>query len=207
MYQLSPKTISIHALLAESDSGTYSCSICSSISIHALLAESDITAGAGTMILPNFYPRSPCGERLDDRVALIPHQQISIHALLAESDRQTLRLLQGSAISIHALLAESDSLILPPEETSSVISIHALLAESDCGHFAGVSTYRYFYPRSPCGERLPNNFFFRLFIYFYPRSPCGERHIIGYTVNFHSNFYPRSPCGERLFERHKRRTK
>ena len=34
--------------------------------------------------------------------------------------------------------------------------------------------------------------------YFYPRSPCGERHAVaqhGYNLN--CNFYPRSPCGER----------
>ena len=78
------------------------------ISIHALLAESDPTRWAPTCRISNFYPRSPCGERL---VALLatgragyfyprspcgerqagthaqwPTQQISIHALLAESD-------------------------------------------------------------------------------------------------------------------------
>ena len=80
----------------------------------------------------------------------------------------------------------------------------------------------YFYPRSPCGERLAsivvhlhiNVFLSTLSLRratgsnlvrdtqnsdFYPRSPCGERHIkfiiACYTID---NFYPRSPCGERL---------
>ena len=33
----------------------------------------------------------------------------------------------------------------------------------------------YFYPRSPCGERLDASESSRYFSYFYPRSPCGER--------------------------------
>ena len=79
-------SISIHALLAESDSFrdqfTYSLSIFLStlslrratfdhlqiclqagISIHALLAESDITAPTSSGKREDFYPRSPCGER------------------------------------------------------------------------------------------------------------------------------------------------
>ena len=34
------------------------------ISIHALLAESDLAGPSGPAFLYNFYPRSPCGERL-----------------------------------------------------------------------------------------------------------------------------------------------
>ena len=33
------------------------------ISIHALLAESDTTHTPTAYIAPHFYPRSPCGER------------------------------------------------------------------------------------------------------------------------------------------------
>ena len=81
-----------------------------------------------------FYPRSPCGERLDHGIALVPHQQISIHALLAESDKAGYYKIlprpdfyprspcgerrvtdcipvQQATISIHALLAESDACI------------------------------------------------------------------------------------------------
>ena len=35
---------------------------------------------------PNFYPRSPCGERLQKLHQARHMQNISIHALLAESD-------------------------------------------------------------------------------------------------------------------------
>ena len=64
-------------------------SICldSKISIHALLAESDSIGTLRTVSVKNFYPRSPCGERppLTSRAESI--SAISIHALLAESDR------------------------------------------------------------------------------------------------------------------------
>ena len=59
------------------------------ISIHALLAESD------TKICPNlvnrihFYPRSPCGERQQIKQICRNQISISIHALLAESDSKS----------------------------------------------------------------------------------------------------------------------
>ena len=37
--------------------------------------------------IANFYPRSPCGERLRARAAEGGTPEFSIHALLAESDR------------------------------------------------------------------------------------------------------------------------
>ena len=80
------EAISIHALLAESDgqTGGYRTARMSflstlslrratssavlrgrscRISIHALLAESDYFFGAMQIVIVNFYPRSPCGER------------------------------------------------------------------------------------------------------------------------------------------------
>ena len=57
-----------------------------SISIHALLAESDRTGYHGRADRPHFYPRSPCGERLTDAQSEAVTTLISIHALLAESD-------------------------------------------------------------------------------------------------------------------------
>ena len=62
------------------------CRAGTSISIHALLAESDERGREFLQELSHFYPRSPCGERL----CILHHLQrqlfISIHALLAESD-------------------------------------------------------------------------------------------------------------------------
>ena len=103
-------TISIHALLAESDqylSGVMTFG--PGISIHALLAESDTSRLH--KILSDWGFLSTLSLR---RATVgIPNTNTS------------------KKISIHALLAESDFLDDPDELWS--ISIHALLAESDVG--------------------------------------------------------------------------
>ena len=100
------------------------------------------------------------------------------------------------------------------------ISIHALLAESDVAVVSPISRKMYFYPRSPCGERLGLCLKISVGRDFYPRSPCGERqkyaacNCTACGISIHAllaesdsatatipplwkNFYPRSPCGER----------
>ena len=136
------------------------------ISIHALLAESDSDRANFTRkIKPNFYPRSPCGERLFgfwmalNRLLFLSTLslrratvrcfspagcwRISIHALLAESDVTVLGIQHKVGISIHALLAESDGVTVIGIQHKVGISIHALLAESDLdssyGALAGAS--------------------------------------------------------------------
>ena len=132
-------TISIHALLAESDACITTTTTCTvsflstlslrratrrpiffdqagKISIHALLAESDQLAardesimfvflstlslrratrrcGLQLVALCYFYPRSPCGERLNWLRTAGVEDDISIHALLAESDSERCRML------------------------------------------------------------------------------------------------------------------
>ena len=101
------------------------------ISIHALLAESDSQQTDGTTNTTYFYPRSPCGERHNRRVNLFrfehfyPRSPCGERPTLAEVIRTVLD------ISIHALLAESDRESIETLRTVKVISIHALLAESD----------------------------------------------------------------------------
>ena len=56
------------------------------ISIHALLAESDTQGVFNLFSNPDFYPRSPCGERRVTVLGIQHRVGISIHALLAESD-------------------------------------------------------------------------------------------------------------------------
>ena len=102
-----------------------------SISIHALLAESDaVSAELRVFPVDYFYPRSPCGERHRDKLFIPPAKKISIHALLAESDVKYTSTGLNIFISIHALLAESDTEYGRAEKNQG-ISIHALLAESD----------------------------------------------------------------------------
>ena len=81
--------------------------------------------------LPNFYPRSPCGER---RVSA---------AYPAYSDDFYPRSPCG----------ERPGVSLDRTEYWT-ISIHALLAESDQTRRCKRTLRQHFYPRSPCGERL-----------------------------------------------------
>ena len=57
------RSISIHALLAESDAERVHLRSLWLISIHALLAESDKVHKKSAAGDADFYPRSPCGER------------------------------------------------------------------------------------------------------------------------------------------------
>ena len=146
-------SISIHALLAESDFTLLGTPDTWTISIHALLAESDKIMVPVLQTPRDFYPRSPCGERPCTSICRV---------------RLTLFL---STLSLRRATVWPHQRYFPVD-----ISIHALLAESDAVHI-GPNVGRYdFYPRSPCGERpgcrqpcaRPTKDF-------YPRSPCGER--------------------------------
>ena len=154
----------------------------------------------GFPVVPNFYPRSPCGER-PDRLRPCHHRHhISIHALLAESDPTCGHL---PAVPSH------------------------FYPRSPCGerHRPG-RTRRgpnpHFYPRSPCGERREqfaawfdqvtflstlslrratssSRVWARAWIFL---STLSLRRATGnFTAAAENtwNFYPRSPCGERPF--------
>ena len=105
--------------------------------------------------IPNFYPRSPCGERLRIGTNSAGFNIISIHALLAESDIEGgLHRRCTTHISIHALLAESDEApgrihTGPARGFLSTLSLRR--ATSSSAMFS--RTAKNFYPRSPCGER------------------------------------------------------
>ena len=147
-------TISIHALLAESDQATFCHRWDHHISIHALLAESDASNQLEQQEQRDFYPRSPCGERHNHRSRKQRHRNISIHALLAESDtggqscNSTLvhfypRSPCGERPSASGTLSDTSDVFLSTlslrratrcelgRNNRKVISIHALLAESD----------------------------------------------------------------------------
>ena len=191
------------------------------ISIHALLAESDlknaITAAPQQEFLStlslrratcsfcpadsqrgHFYPRSPCGERLDCHLSGTSYSKFLSTLSLR---RATFRVAVPEhiiVISIHALLAESDD---KPTQTAPAavqfLSTLSLRRATPPPHI-NLSNKRYFYPRSPCGERQPPLIVSAKPPYFYPRSPCGERQIAICLAPPTPNFYPRSPCGERL---------
>ena len=172
--KLSP--ISIHALLAESDTqGVFNLFANPGISIHALLAESDHPVGRDEEPFRGyFYPRSPCGERPALAVLLMCNLYFYPRSPCGE------RRVHYDNYNLHC-----------------VISIHALLAESDISTNNHIRVRENFYPRSPCGERQWTPLNSPVRCYFYPRSPCGERPLALCSCGGACDFYPRSPCGER----------
>ena len=123
------------------------------ISIHALLAESDTRPNRPQRTPRHFYPRSPCGERPPLADGAEPHATISIHALLAESDGNCLASSSGCAIFLSTLSLRRATWGADLVCADRDISIHALLAESDRGAPEPLRPNPNFYPRSPCGER------------------------------------------------------
>ena len=168
--------ISIHALLAESDLIVVLLCHHISISIHALLAESDRGHSQREHGQKNFYPRSPCGERLQP--ATLRRRSVAFLS--------TLSLRRATKRPFGQL--EKD-----------VISIHALLAESDWYKTWRANTIIHFYPRSPCGERHHygwswyDDFTISIHALLAESDPPAPL-----TLPPSANFYPRSPCGERL---------
>ena len=146
----------------------------------------------------DFYPRSPCGERLKILLHCLP-----THNFYPRSPCGERRITDGSICF------------------DSSISIHALLAESDVSTRIDTDNNSDFYPRSPCGERRAIGQLQCILGNFYPRSPCGERRECARgplraraPISIHAllaesddpsvmqeiaqqHFYPRSPCGER----------
>ena len=145
------------------------------ISIHALLAESDSNACCAATISRLFLSTLSLRRATYYLADYGNNVAISIHALLAESDYIRSNVPNFSSISIHALLAESDGaatlakyqylhfyprspcgerlLLTVVPYGQYKISIHALLAESDWRECQKGLWGQYFYPRSPCGER------------------------------------------------------
>ena len=125
--------ISIHALLAESDAagnkaGAEAFKFLSTLSLRRATFDRDQQAGHR----PDFYPRSPCGER----PAIVSRLSMSCQFLSTLS-------LRRATLSYYF------------RKYLFLISIHALLAESDVQRGPRPHEWRHFYPRSPCGERPP----------------------------------------------------
>ena len=152
-----------------------------------------------TELYQHFYPRSPCGERLK------------------KSNMRTRTALFLSTLSLRRA-THYDNYNLHCTE----ISIHALLAESDSEKFPRSTRIKYFYPRSPCGERRNTHTVLSTTLVFLstlslrratslkrPRhrsyTPFLSTLSLRRATMCHclpdsdsANFYPRSPCGERL---------
>ena len=80
------------------------------ISIHALLAESDSAHDIFHALNKHFYPRSPCGERLTMHLSIRKAENFYPRSPCGERPHALANDISHELISIHALLAESDCL-------------------------------------------------------------------------------------------------
>ena len=126
-----------------------------SISIHALLAESDKPDKKAGSQEKDFYPRSPCGERRGSSSKSTRCLRISIHALLAESDawcmsRKTpVQAAFLSTLSLRRATLPETAAVVPSRQFLSTLSLRRATPRTKSTR----SRRPYFYPRSPCGER------------------------------------------------------
>ena len=101
-----------------------------------------------------FYPRSPCGERrgCTTTARIIPSflSTLSLRRATGQICRSTSKQSRFlSTLSLRRATTRHDA-----QGRTWRISIHALLAESDRSTLKLALRSSYFYPRSPCGERL-----------------------------------------------------
>ena len=219
----SPASISIHALLAESDvppslADSQPEEFLSTLSLRRATHSSTPSASRRQ----NFYPRSPCGERLITRTGLVGAAEFlstlslrraTISCALSASklgdfyprspcgERRISSIINNVIDNFYprSPCGERRVTVLGIQHKVG-ISIHALLAESDCYSLRHSAQGWHFYPRSPCGERRGGHISKARSEHFYPRSPCGERPPPYNLMIQHKNFYPRSPCGERQLQ-------
>ena len=191
-------SISIHALLAESDDSQGALyQFSRHISIHALLAESDCWGRSRRPPSGDFYPRSPCGERLKiGPKAGKESRFLSTLSLRRATTRMAWRATGPTDFYPRSPCGERPKLLdfricrkiflstlslrratAKPDYAHKLtdISIHALLAESDGRHQFSEPV------RIISIHALLAESDYSEYIYmhghqdFYPRSPCGER--------------------------------
>ena len=167
--------VSIHALLAESDSdGTLALRMQLPFLSTLSLRRATWPGPYLRWTLPRFYPRSPCGERQ------IPNQreidQKSFYPRSPCGERPVFFIIFNACCTFLSTLSLRRATGRHRgNDGSPVVSIHALLAESDIPLALLCRLKLSFYPRSPCGERPQLASYFCQRLSFYPRSPCGER--------------------------------
>ena len=171
---------------------------------------------------PHFYPRSPCGERLEGHSQCCNSHNISIHALLAESDIPSHWIMSRTGghfyprspcgerpymaenesepqdISIHALLAESDyyqdKASLPPDQFLSTLS----LRRATLGAWKSCNVCRISIHALLAESDMLGGFWVLLTLIFLSTLSLRRATLNGTPpLTSRANFYPRSPCGER----------
>ena len=196
------------------------------ISIHALLAESDSWQTCTKAQATKFLSTLSLRRATQTAYLFLTDRTISIHALLAESDRLWVCPDGSARLFLSTLSLRRATESQPPCARPTTY----FYPRSPCGErhntASRIAAEKDFYPRSPCGERRVLMGGLSCERNFYPRSPCGERLTCKraetaktsflstlslrratcrtkHSTNPKNHFYPRSPCGER-HQKHKK---
>ena len=126
--------------------------ITTQISIHALLAESDTLILFLAFMPYDFYPRSPCGERPLPALLICPPRDFYPRSPCGERPLGPSRLAPGAYFYPRSPCGER------PVMADPLMCNLYFYPRSPCGERQAIypsSTppKEYFYPRSPCGER------------------------------------------------------
>ena len=124
----------------------------------------------------NFYPRSPCGERLYLVRGQRPNWRISIHALLAESDKERNRNPKAYGLFLSTL------------SLRRATSVFFIIFNACCTFLSTLSLRRATF--NACCTKPIHTFLSTLSL----RRATPRGGGLYYLI---PNFYPRSPCGER----------
>ena len=147
-------------------------------------------------IITDFYPRSPCGERHS-----FFKKRYNLFLFLSTLSLRRATLIFRNSSPGRKFLSTLSLRRATGKPSGHVqrrnISIHALLAESDNlargrVQLQRISIHALLAESDPASAACPAQT-----LDFYPRSPCGERRRQADRVQHHRHFYPRSPCGER----------
>ena len=102
-----------------------------------------------------FYPRSPCGERRGSSSKSTRCLRISIHALLAESDAWCMSRKTPVQAAFLSTLSLRRATVIASRVYEGIRFLSTLsLRRATRMPVAPQPSHGYFYPRSPCGERL-----------------------------------------------------
>ena len=210
--------ISIHALLAESDISVFWTALSrplflSTLSLRRATRFFDVS-------LNYFYPRSPCGERLNKRCEFNGDNRF-LSTLSLRRATVSVWCFCGGAFGFLSTLSLRRATADAPQDGPQLGFLSTLSLRRATNLKNTASRCRgYFYPRSPCGERRLSYFYIIKITQFLStlslrRATIPDREpAAGYLISIHallaesdptrwaptcriSNFYPRSPCGER----------
>ncbi len=178
------------------------CATPTKISIHALLAESDTTLTLTAYIAPHFYPRSPCGERPSH--TNMPSKIINFYPRSPCGERPRNNAIGISQIDFYPRSPCGERLDKRCQFNGDNGFLSTLsLRRATTAMADPLMCNLYFYPRSPCGERHGgfHKINCQLMVFLSTLSLRRATMQSCRCVPLHLDFYPRSPCGERLVTR------